>query len=122
MANPIKFTEAELKELTDLRTGYTTTQAQLGAIKVQQTLAERQYDALTKAETELKENYISLTDQESELVKKFNEKYGVGTVNIESGEFIPVEGTETTETPGAPTPSAVAEHVAKETKEKSVKK
>ncbi len=89
MTNAIKFKDDELKELTDLRTGYSTTQAQLGAIKVQQTLAERQYDALLKAEEELKTNYIKLTDQEAELVKKFNEKYGIGTVNIESGEFIP---------------------------------
>ena len=116
MANPIKFTEEELKQLTDLRNGYTTTQAQLGAVKVQQTLAERQYDALTKAEDELKKNYIGLTDKESELVQRFNEKYGVGTVNIESGEFLPVEGAET------PTPSAVAEAVAKESEKTSTKK
>ena len=121
MADPIKFTEEELKELTDLRTGYSTTQAQLGAIKVQQTLAERQYDALTKAEDELKQNYINLTDKESELVQRFNEKYGVGTVNIDSGEFVPVEGA-TTEGTEKPTPSAVAEAVAKETEETSTKK
>ena len=120
MADPIKFTEEELKQLTDLRNGYTTTQAQLGAVKVQQTLAERQYEALTKAEDELKKNYISLTDKESELVQTFNEKYGVGTVNIESGEFIPRD-VPTTDT-SAPTPSAVAEAVAKETEKTSTKK
>ena len=41
MANPIKFKEAELKELTDLRQGYVDTQNQLGRLSVQKVLAEQ---------------------------------------------------------------------------------
>ena len=115
MANPIKFKEAELKELTDLRQGYVDTQNSLGRIKVQQTLAERQYDALLKAEEELKTNYLTLTDKEQELVQKFNDAYGVGTVNIESGEFIPADVPTEQK---APTPSAVAEAVSEKTEKK----
>ena len=95
MANPIKFKEAELKELTDLRQGYVDTQNQLGRLSVQKVLAEQQYEALTKAEDELKQNYLSLTTKEQELVKKYNDQYGVGTVNIDTGEFIPADVPET---------------------------
>ena len=103
MANPIKFKDEDLKQLTDLREGYINTQNQLGRVKVQQVLAEQQYDALVKAEDELKKNYLSLTQKEQELVQTYNEKYGVGTVNIETGEFVPVEQPTAEGTP-EPTP------------------
>ena len=103
MADPIKFKKEELDELTGLRQGYIDTQNQLGRLSVQKVLAEQQYDALQKAEDELKQNYLNLTQKEQELVKSYNEKYGVGTVNIETGEFLPVETTEAEETP-EPTP------------------
>ena len=89
MADPIKFKEDEIQELTDLRQSYVNTQNQLGAVKIQQVLAEQQYDSLTKAEDDLKQQYLDLTQKEQELVGKYNEKYGVGTVNIDSGEFVP---------------------------------
>ena len=98
MADPIKFKDAELKELTDLRNGYVNTQNQLGRLAVQKVLAEQQYDALSKAEDELKQNYLNLTQKEQELVQSYNKKYGVGTVNIDTGEFIPVDNPESTPT------------------------
>ena len=94
MADAIKFKPEELKELTDLRQGYVDTQNQLGRLSVQKVLAEQQYEALTQAEDELKKNYLSLTTKEQELVQKYNEQYGIGTVNIDTGEFIPVETTQ----------------------------
>jgi len=103
MADPIKFKEEDIKALTDLRNGYINTQNQLGRLAVQKVLAEQQYDSLTQAEDELKKNYLSLTQQEQELVQSYNEKYGVGTVNIDTGEFIPVDvptnEEETSDTP-----------------------
>jgi hypothetical protein len=51
----------------------------------------------TKAEDELRQNYLNLTSKEQELVQTYNEKYGVGSVNIETGEFTPIE-TEATPT------------------------
>ena len=115
MADPIKFKEEDLKSLTDLRNGYVNTQNQLGRLAVQKVLAEQQYDALTKAEDELKQNYLNLTSSEQELVQKFNDAYGVGTVNIESGEFIPADVPTEQK---APTPSAVAEAVSEKTEKK----
>jgi hypothetical protein len=39
---------------------------------------------------QLHNDYVSLQEQEQELVKKLNEKYGAGQVDLTSGEFIPV--------------------------------
>ena len=113
MADAIKFKPEELKELTDLRQGYVDTQNQLGRLSVQKVLAEQQYESLTKAEDELKQNYLNLTTKEQELVQKYNEQYGIGTVNIDTGEFLPAEaGEKTEESAGTPTPSETAEKVS----------
>ena len=96
MIKPIKFKKDEVEELTGLRNGYVNIQNQLGQIKVQTILVERQLDALVNTEDELKQSYLNLTEQEQTLVQKYNEKYGVGTVNIDTGEFIPAEVPETT--------------------------
>ena len=96
MTKPIKFKKDEVEELAGLRNGYVNIQNQLGQIKVQTILVERQLDALVNTEDELKQSYINLTEQEQALVQKYNEKYGVGTVNIDTGEFIPAEVPETT--------------------------
>ncbi len=96
MTKPIKFKKEEVDELMGLRNGYVNIQNQLGQIRVQTILVERQLDALVNTEDELKQSYINLTEQEQALVQKYNEKYGVGTVNIDTGEFIPAEVPETT--------------------------
>ena len=103
MADPIKFKEEDIKQLTDLRQGYINTQNQLGRVSVQKVLAEQQYESLTKAEDELKQNYLDLTKKEQELVQTYNEQYGIGTVNIDTGEFVPVEQPTTEDNP-EPTP------------------
>ncbi len=56
---------------------------------------------LTKKEIEARKVeivkfYNELKEEEAELGKTLSEKYGVGSINIESGEFIPseIENTE----------------------------
>jgi hypothetical protein len=68
----------ELKEIQDLQNGLLY---RLGQIEYQLRNLNK-----TKEQTSLE---LSSSEQESaKLAKKLEEKYGVGTVNIESGEFI----------------------------------
>jgi hypothetical protein len=46
-------------------------------------------EALQDAKAKLQEEYVGLQDKEKELVKELNDKYGSGTVDLDSGEFIP---------------------------------
>ena len=46
-------------------------------------------ETLTKTKEDLQNQYVALQEQELTLVSSLNEKYGTGTVDIESGEFIP---------------------------------
>ena len=52
-------------------------------------LAKQRIDSLIKAKEQLQNEYIGLQNQEGDLVKELNDKYGAGTVDIASGEFIP---------------------------------
>ena len=91
MAKEIKFTEEELKSLSDLAQGYQTTQAAFGQLRVQKILLQQQSEGLEEAEIKLEADYISLQDNERDIVKQLNEKYGPGSLDPQTGVFTPIE-------------------------------
>jgi predicted transcriptional regulator len=46
-------------------------------------------ESLQKTKEDLQTEYRDLQKQEQELVNNLNDKYGAGTVDVASGEFIP---------------------------------
>ena len=94
MAKEIKFTEEELKSLSDLAQGYQTTQAAFGQLRVQKILLQQQSEGLEEAEIKLEAAYTSLQDNERDIVKQLNEKYGPGSLDPQTGVFTPVESDE----------------------------
>jgi len=91
MSNEIKFTEDEIKSLSDLSTEYQTTQAAFGQISVQRIILDQQNKALDEAHIKLEADYISLQEKERSLVKELNDKYGPGTLDPQTGVFTPTE-------------------------------
>ena len=89
MAKEIKFTEEELKSLSDLAQGYQTTQAAFGQLRVQKILLQQQSEGLEEAEIKLEADYTSLQDNERDIVKQLNEKYGPGSLDPQTGVFTP---------------------------------
>ena len=79
---PIKFTGEELKQLKDLQTKVDQIIISLGQISLQRT-------QLDKLEESTKNEFSTLKQQEVTLGESFSKKYGVGTLDINSGEFIP---------------------------------
>ena len=69
MAKEIKFTEDELKSLSDLRETYAAVQNDFGAIKVRKVLLTQQLDSLEEAEVQLETRYAETqkTEQETQL-------------------------------------------------------
>ena len=94
MDKEIKFTEEELKSLSDLAQGYQTTQAAFGQLRVQKILLQQQSEGLEEAEIKLEADYTSLQDNERDIVKQLNEKYGPGSLDPQTGVFTPVESDE----------------------------
>ena len=89
MSETKKFTEAELKEITELRNANAQKINEFGQIELEILLTNQRLDVVAETKQNLENQYIELQAKEKDLVTKLNEKYGTGTVDLESGEFIP---------------------------------
>ena len=89
MADAIKFTEEELRSLQDLQGTYQQITLAMGQISLSKIQLENREQSVLNTLGEVRE-------KENELAKELTEKYGKGSLNIETGEFTPVV-EETTE-------------------------
>ena len=91
MAKAIKFTEEELKSLQELQGTYNQITMALGQLEISRY-------AMVEREDSLKAALLETKTKENELAKGLTDKYGKGSLNIETGEFTPTpEETEETE-------------------------
>ena len=93
MANKaIKFIEEEVQSLQNLQRTYQQITLAFGQLAVSKL-------ALEERDINLKDMLADTKNQENELAKSLTEKYGKGSLNIETGEFTPTEevSEETTE-------------------------
>ena len=79
-----KFTEEELKSLTNLQTKSQNTTLQFGQLYLAKIRLDEQ-------ETALKNYAKSIVEEEANLAKELSDKYGKGSINIDTGEFTPIE-------------------------------
>ena len=87
--DPVKFTDEELQSLQELQNTYASISTQFGQLKVSRMNLERQMENVDDAENQLEQNWEENRQTESDLVKSLNEKYGAGSLNPQTGEFIP---------------------------------
>ena len=92
----IKFSEEELKSLSDLQSSYQQKQLQFGQLRVQRLLVQQQLDSISDAEAKLEVEYGDVQETERNLVKQLNEKYGPGNLDPATGVFTPTPKTEET--------------------------
>ena len=81
MAEAIKFTEEELHTLQNLQSTYNQITLAMGQISLSKIQLEEQSVLNTLAE---------VREQENTLAKELTDKYGKGSLNIETGEFTPI--------------------------------
>ena len=81
---PKKFTKEELQELEEIRVKLSDLSFQLGRLQISKI-------NLKKRESYLENELNNLNKVESDLAKKLTDKYGKGNLDLETGEFIPVE-------------------------------
>tara|TARA_B100002019_G_C21257461_1_gene594718 strand:- start:1799 stop:2059 length:261 start_codon:yes stop_codon:yes gene_type:complete len=79
-----KFTEEELTSLKELQNQSQGLTYKAGQVYLQKMVIEEQ-------ESNLKNNLDKLKESESTMAQQLTEKYGKGTIDIESGEFVPAE-------------------------------
>jgi hypothetical protein len=84
MADPIKFNDEELGQIREIQQLYATVVHQAGQVHIDEiNLHER------KGQVEA--NLQEVRRKEQELVTSLTETYGRGSINLETGEFTPVE-------------------------------
>ena len=91
MSDTKKFTDEELKEVQSLRDRMSKLVANFGELKLETILHEQKANNIKTAEENLNNEYSNIQTKEMELVKVFNEKYGRGTLDLDSGTFTPVK-------------------------------
>ena len=96
MAEEVKFTEEEMKKLSELQQTYTGVQNALGQVGVNRIRLEQQLDDLDNADNQLKSQFVENQTREREFVDSINKKYGDGNLDLTSGVFTPKATEETT--------------------------
>ena len=76
------FSEQELNELKELRIKINNLTLQFGQISISIT-------KLKSSKKELESKLLDLEKEESNIAKKLSDKYGDGSINLESGTFTP---------------------------------
>ena len=84
MSEEVKFTEKELAQVQSIQNDYVSIQNQFGQLKLSQI-------RLDEREIQLEESLKSIQDNENKFLDSITEKYGQGTLNPETGVFIPSE-------------------------------
>ena len=79
---PIKFTDGEINQITELQNKTQGVVFQLGQLKLSEMQLESRFE-------ELKQSLTTIENEETLLVEGFSKKYGIGSLNIETGEFTP---------------------------------
>ena len=91
MPEEVKFTEEELKQVQTIQQGYADIQTKFGQLKMAHLSLEQQQNSLYEENDKIEESLKSLQDEEKKYLDTINEKYGQGTLNPETGVFIPSE-------------------------------
>ena len=89
MTEEIKFTEDEMKKIKEFQESYVTIQQSLGQISISELRLNQQLKALGESEIELKNKFVEVQQDEKSFIEEITKKYGDGTLDPNSGQFIP---------------------------------
>jgi hypothetical protein len=84
MAEDIKFSDDELKQITEIRTNYAEITNRFGQIQLTKYNLQKQVE---QAEID----FESIKVKEQEVLQKITDKYGPGTLDPNTGVFTPSE-------------------------------
>ena len=81
MEKPTKLTQEELQQILNIQKRYQTLSQDLGDIEIQKLTLEKRRRAV-------EEVLLQLQQIEKQIADSIQEKYGRGTINIDTGEFV----------------------------------
>jgi hypothetical protein len=84
-----EITKEELQEISVLRNKLATVVSESGQLTLQIQLLQTDIVELNEKLSEQTKVFKGLLEEEQVLLKRLSEKYGVGQINFETGEFTP---------------------------------
>ena len=87
----VKFTKDELNSIEELRNNYNSVTNALGMLEVSRMQTEKRLETIKSDKIRLETQYEQLTMVEKELINSLTEKYGQGSIDINSGVFTPIK-------------------------------
>ena len=84
-----KFTEDELQNIRAIQEEYSMVGIQLVQLKLARKSSEEYLAALEQEEQRIVEQIESISTKEKQLTESLNEKYGIGSLDMTTGEFTP---------------------------------
>ena len=84
-----KLTEEEITQIKEMQTQYNKFVFELGSFEAQLAEIATHRITLETEKNDVLNDIKSLTIREKELLTSLQEKYGVGNINIETGEITP---------------------------------
>lgn len=84
-----QFTAEELTKIKTLQEKYNVLGIQLVQLKLAKKNAESYLNTLNEQETLLETQIVETNVEEKELAKELDNKYGAGSLDVESGVFTP---------------------------------
>jgi hypothetical protein len=84
-----QFEAEDLKQIEELQEKYSTLGIQLVQLKLAKKNVEDYLKALNEQEVLIESEVIETNNKEKELAKVFDQKYGAGSLDLKTGEFIP---------------------------------
>ena len=85
-----KLTQEELDQIKKLQQFYNQTVFELGKNEAQSIVLNKQLEKLYQEKEKLVKDLETLELKETQLTQELQDKYGQGTINIETGEIKPV--------------------------------
>lgn len=84
-----KLNEEEITQIKELQTQYNKFVFELGSFEAQLADLTNHKIVIEEEKTNVLNDIKTLTTKEKELLTSLQEKYGVGNINIETGEITP---------------------------------
>jgi hypothetical protein len=78
----IKFSQQEVDSIKQLQKEYSDLSVTLGQLELEKLVLKTKEDTLHSA-------FKSISEKEQQILKDLNDKYGVGSLNLETGTFTP---------------------------------
>jgi len=82
--------EQELQQLKDLQSGYSKIYFELGNLEFQKRNLEEVLEKIKTDQSYLILDSKTIRQKEEEFAKELNEKYGKGSIDINTGEITPL--------------------------------